>query len=142
MTKLSKKIEGYSNQFKTIKRGEDNIVVFDNESSELHEAVYKAHGDRVPNDFIFSKFWEILQSLEGYEIHSIDDVEEYRGEIVGSCTDVYTSNLTEWLNSSVYNTDYLDEAVKEFGATDNILGTAQYMAIDEIYSEVVGLLTA
>lgn len=48
--KLSKRIEKYANEFTTHKRGEETIIVFNNESKELHDAVFNAHGDKLPND--------------------------------------------------------------------------------------------
>jgi predicted aldo/keto reductase-like oxidoreductase len=49
--------------------------------------------------------------------------------------DIYTSNLTEWLNSSNYRVDYLGRAVKEMGAGEGIeiLSWAQYLEKQEIF---------
>ena len=51
-------------------------------------------------------------------------------------TDVYTSELTEWLNESEEHVEYLGEAVRELGETDGfkILQEAQYLAREEVYS--------
>ena len=69
---------------------------------------------------------------------------ENRSEIVDSLVDVYTSDLTEWLDSNNNNVYYLGEAQKELGIQEDgfkLLAMAQYMAIDEIFSEVIELLT-
>ncbi len=52
-------------------------------------------------------------------------------------TDVYTSDLTEWLNESDKHVEYLGEAVREFGETDGfkILQAAQYLAREKVYSQ-------
>lgn len=138
--KLSKRIEKYANEFTTHKRGEETIIVFNNESKELHDAVFNAHGDKLPNDQIFDTFHSILETLTGYDIDSMDDVEEYRHEIVDGLVDIYTYDLTSWLNNDISNTYYLDQAIQEYEAKENILPVAQYIAIDEIYSEVLNLL--
>lgn len=140
---LKELIEYYSEQFINKKRGDDDIVILkDNPAKELQEAVYKAHQDRLPDDWIYSTFSAILDTLQGYDITELDDLENYRGEIVDGLVDVYTSNLTDWLNSSVYNAYYLQQAVIEFDAKENILSVAQYIAIDEIYSAVYNLLSS
>lgn len=143
--KISKKIENYLNQFETKQRGEETITVFKSDASEeLKDSVYKAHGDRLPDDWIFNTYESILVTLSGYTINSIDDVEENRGEIVDSLVDVYTSDLTAWLASNINNVSYIDEAKDNLGEAENGIATlsqAQYMAIDEIYSEVVNLLS-
>jgi hypothetical protein len=142
---MQKKIDYYINQFETKKRGEDTITVFkDNATQELKNSVYKAHGDRLPTDWIFDKYLEILEDLSNYTINSIDDVEEYRSEIVDGLVDVYTSDLTSWLNSSNYNVYYIEESQKEYGAQEDgfkMLSMAQYKAIDDIYSYVISLLS-
>ncbi len=141
---LKKKIEKYLNQFETKERGEKTITVFKDESEELKNSVYKAHGDRLPNDWIFDKYKSILSTLSGYEINNEDDLNNNRPEIVDSLVDIYTNNLTEWLADNNYNVYYLEEAQKEFGPIEDgskLLSMAQYMAIDEIYTEVVNLLT-
>lgn len=143
--KISKKIERYLNEFETKERNEETIVVFKtNASQELKDSVHKAHGDRLPNDWIYDKYESILSTLSGYDINDIDDVEDNRHEIVDGLVDIYNSDLTSWLGSSYDNSYYVDEAKKEFGTSDEIykdIAMGQYMAIDEIYSEVVNLLS-
>lgn len=146
---LAQEIEQLSEQLttKTIKRDgeeEKTITVFaDNACTELKDSVYKAHGQLLPSDWIFETYRRILEDLGNYEINTLDDVDEYRGEIVDGLVDVYTSDLTAWLNSSNYWVEYLGEAVTELGATDGfaILSGAQYRAIDEVYGEVINLLS-
>lgn len=57
-------------------------------------------------------------------------------EAVDGEVDVYTSELMRWLSSSVANIYFLDEVAKEYGATENVLGIAQYKAIEEIFYAV------
>lgn len=143
MENLKEKIEGYLEGFEVIDRKGEDIVVFSEKAGkDLKDAVYSAHGDRMPNDWIFDKFHSILSNLLEYNIENLDDMDEYRAEIVDGLVDVYTSDLTAWLNESNYNVYYMDEAVREYGeGTGNVLMMAQYMAIDEIFGEVYNLLT-
>ena len=142
---LKKKINKYLNQFETKKRGEETIIVFkDNVDPELKNSVFKAHGDRLPDDWIFDIYHSILGCLADYDIESIDDIDENRSEIVDGLVDVYTSDLTSWLNNDNRNVYYLTEAQEEYGEEKdgfNLLMMAQYKAIDEIFGEVENLLT-
>ena len=136
---MKTKIENYLKMFE-IKEVEHNgkkksIVVFaDSASEELKDSVRMAHGDSLPNDWIFDKYHSILNAMLQY-----DDIEDSRSEIVDSLVDIYAGDLTVWLNDN--NIYYLDEAI-ENGAKNgtDALVQAQYIAIDEIYGEVLALL--
>ena len=140
--KMQDKIKKYIKMFESKKRdnGDEYIVFSDTATEELKNSVYEAHGNTLPMDWIFGQYNDILEKLDEYTINSLDDVEEYRSEIVDGLVDIYTSDLTAWLNLSNYFVEYLDQAVQELGATENILSQAQYLAIDEIYGYVVTLL--
>jgi len=141
---INKKAEKYLKQFEIKQRDEKTIVVFKNESEELKDSVYKAHGDMLPNDWIFDKYHSILDAISQYDIETIDDLQDNRSEIVDSLVDVYTSDLTHWLDSHNSNVYYLEEAQKEYGIIEDgfkLLSMAQYKAIDEIFSEVINLLS-
>ena len=142
---IKNKINKYLNMFEIKERNGDNIVVFKNNvSQDLRDSVYKAHGEHLPDDWIFDKYQSILSNLSDYDINSLDDIEDNRSEIVDGLVDVYTSDLTSWLNSHNDNVYYIEEAQKTFGAIDDgfqLLSSAQYIAIDEIYSEVINLLS-
>jgi|SRR3990167_4698599 len=143
--KLSKKIEKYLDGFEVKDRNGDTIVVFKpNRPEELYESVHKAHKDMLPNDFIFDKYHSILSAMSGYDYETLDAFDEVRSEIVNGLVDVYTGDLTAWLNSNNSNVYYIEKAQKEFGIIEDgfrLLSTAQYIAIDEIYSEVLDLLS-
>lgn len=132
--------------FDNVKREDENITVLKHEAPEpLRNSIYNAHGDRFPDDWIYDKYHSILNALTSYTIENADDMEEKRAEIVDGLVDVYTSDLTAWLNSHNSNVYYLTRAQEEYGAqTDGfkLLMSAQYMAIDEIYEEVVSYLKA
>lgn len=139
---MKTKIENYLKMFE-IKEVERNgekksIVVFaDNASEDLKDSVRKAHGDRLPSDWVFDKYHSILDAMLQY-----NDIEDNQSEIVDGLVDVYTGNLTEWLNSNNNNVYYLTEAIDQYEIKDGFraLATAQSLAIDEIYGEVMNLL--
>lgn len=133
-------------QFDTVKRGEDTITILKQSASEdLRDSMRTAHGDRLPDDWIYDKYHSILDTLAGYTIDDVDGLEDNRAEIVDGLVDVYTSDLTAWLNSHNANVYYITEAQEEYGTEADgfkLLMLAQYKAIDEIYSEVVSYLSA
>ena len=141
---MLKKINHYLSFFEYKKRGDDNIVILANNApQDLHDSVMKAHGDRLSDDWIFDIYHSILDALTQYNINNSDDLDNNRAEIVDGLVDVYTADLTAWLNSSNYNVYFITEAQEEFGPeTDGfkILQMAQYKAIDDIYGHIVDLL--
>lgn len=78
--------------------------------------------------------------IENYEENdTIDDIEAYEvAEVAESNIDVYTSNLTEWLNRSNYNVYYLTTALESGDVKDGFqaLSLAQYYCYEEIYNSV------
>jgi len=145
MTKLNKRIEKYLTYFESRTRdnGSHYVVLKSNRPEELYNSVKNAHGDLLPDDWIYNTYHSILSAMGDYDISSIDDLEDYRHEIVDGIVDCYTSELTSWLNSHNSNTYYLTQAIQEHGASDGFdaLALAQYLAINEIYTEVINLLT-
>lgn len=143
--KLKNKIKKYEAMFELKKRNDDSIIVFkDNASDNLKDSVFKAHADRLPDDWIFDIYHSILSTLMDYDIETIDDIEEFRSEIVDGLVSVYTYDLTKWLNTSNYNVYYITEALEDYGPFDDgfkLLAMAQYIAIDEIFNEVINLLS-
>lgn len=144
--KLAERIEQYANAFEWRERGEnDTIAVLNDDVAPegLRDAVQKAHGDRFPDDFVYSNFLGILEKLQEYTIESLDDVDDHRSEIVDSLVDVYTHDLTAWLHSSVENVHYITQALQESECADGfqLLMVAQYYAIDEVFAEVYALLS-
>ena len=63
------------------------------------------------------------------------DFEDNINEKIDGTTDIYTSNLTAWLNHNNSNVYYLTEALEEQEIKDgfNLLQIAQYKAIEESY---------
>lgn len=72
----------------------------------------------------------VLDQLDG---SNFEDESEAHEAVDDQEPDVYTSDLTEWLNRSNYNVYWLDEALA-VGASDgfNLLAIAQQLAREEI----------
>ena len=143
---LQEKIQTYSDMFKSKQRdnGENFVILKPNAPEELRESVRAAHVHKFPNDWIYGTYADLIQRLTDYEINSIDDVENYRAEIVDGYVDVYTAKLTKWLADDVSNVDYLTEAIDEYGNQKDgfqLLAMAQYRAIDEVYGYIINLLS-
>jgi hypothetical protein len=137
---MQKLIKKYLDQFETKQRGEDTIVVLrPTASEELKKSVYETHQGMLPHDWIFSTYNSILERMIEYDDFTTED-DSIQHEIVDSLVYVYTHDLTSWLNSSNYFTGYIDQAVQDLEAKDNILSIAQYIAIQEIYGFVISLL--
>ena len=144
---ISEKIKEYSDAFESKKRtstGENIVILKDNAPEELKKAVQDAHGERLPDDWIYGTFADLMQNLTGYTINNMEDVENYRGEIVDGYVDIYNKDLTDWLNGSYYNVEACDEASKEYGDADGDImeriKRGQYWAIDQVFGCIVSLL--
>lgn len=132
--------------FKSGKRtdGQRYVYLDDKASEKLKDSVHQAHGDLLPDDWIYGTYADLMQKVSEYDLKTIDDLENVRYEIVDSCVDIYTADLTKWLASNINNVYYLGEASREYGSMDGfqLLAVAQYKAIDEVMNEVFSLLSS
>jgi len=91
------------------------------------DIIHKAHGEKLPDDYIYAFIYEVLSSLvecnAGEEEDAIHEIE----------ADCYTSELTKWLNSRNDRVYYLDEAAAN-GITDGfqLLAAAQLQEKQEV----------
>lgn len=144
---IQEKAQMYSDMFESKQRDNgDYFVVFNKTATEeLQDSVKQAHGDDMPNDFIFSTYADLMQKVTEYELDSSEALEDMRHEIVDGSVDIYTHDLTKWLASDTKNVDYLGQVVDEHTGTCNggweVLALAQYKAIDEVMEYVVNLLS-
>jgi len=115
---------------KTRDDGEEFWLVKDDRPEELKELIHEAHGDMMPDDHRYEFILESLTALANYE--DPDDA------IEGIESDVYTSDLTSWLNSRNDRTYYLTEAIEEYGVKDGFdaLSLAQYQEKSEVFWSV------
>ena len=84
------------------------------------DIIHKAHGDKLPDDYVYDFIYEALCALVECSAGDEDDA------ILQIEPDVYTSELTAWLNSRCDRVVYMTEAIEE-GAADGFhaLMTAQ-----------------
>ena len=128
---------------KTRADGSEVITLKSGAPEALRTSVMAAHGDMMPNDWIYAKYQNILADMSGYTMLTLDDLEDNRGEIVDGLVDVYNADRSAWLASNLAFAGFCDEAAEEYGSegdTFGRIGRGQYMAIDGIYSEVAEYL--
>jgi hypothetical protein len=70
-------------------------------------------GAMMPDDYRYEFIFEAVSSIE--EADEDADLDEVRDEIEA---DIYTYDLTKWLNSRADRIGYVDEAVSELGHSD------------------------
>lgn len=143
---ITQKITQAIDQFETIKRasnGEEIVILKDTAPDSLKNAVREAHGDRMPDDWIFSTFLQILEAFSEREITTADDLDEAKWEVATDLVDPYTANLTAWLARHNGNMEYVSTMIEEGTAetADQLLSQAQMHAIEEIATYVIGYLT-
>jgi len=123
---------------KTFEWQEDNkqYIMPQTTPQELKDIFFKNDFDI--DDYNYEWFNEAFDYLleaigETKEIdEAVSIVEDFEFEFEA---DIYTSDLTKWLNSSAYRPEYLGQAVREMEATDGIgiLSMAQYLEKGEIF---------
>jgi hypothetical protein len=110
----------------------------DHDNEEVKDLCFTAHnkGGMLPDDFIYSRIVEALDCLSEREPETENDAQERLYELEA---DIYTSDLTAWLNSSNTRVYYLTQALEEFECKDGFqaLAIAQKLEIDEISNAVL-----
>lgn len=112
--------------------GDTFYCLKDNSPEWMTDVIFKAHGDRMPDDDVYNRIYDIVNHISGYEnIETLEDAQDALNEIE---PDIYTSDLTAWLHSRNDNIFYLTEVLEEAGAKDGfqLLSQAQYKYIMEI----------
>jgi len=98
--------------------------------------IFPVHGDKGPDDTVYRFVQMAVDTIsECDDDMTKDDIQDRLFEIE---TDIYTSDLTAWLNARTDHIYYLTQALDEFGITDGFqaLGVAQKIQIDEITGAV------
>jgi hypothetical protein len=146
MDKVIKKAEEFLKMFQWIdedtakkEKLRANIYIVKKEyqdNEELKNLIYKAHDNMMPDDY---KYSYVVDALNLISECSEDDIQE---EIYNIEADIYTSDLTNWLNSSNSRVYYLTEALEEYGITDGFqaLSIAQQKERQEIANSVFNSL--
>ena len=110
-------------------------------------ALYEAFSGKMRNlqldeDSRYSFIVEAIDNILGSSSESIEALRDEIHEWADADTDVYTSDLTEWLGKNDYNVYYLTQAIEEYEPKDgfNALQIAQLLAREEVYGMVLDLL--
>lgn len=147
---LIKKLEGL-NKTKMIKvTGTDKErLVFTNEETfklfgKVDSGVLEPFNDYTYvwlSDFL-TDLNEFLEGSKNDLNTALEDFKEHISEYVDNRTDVYTSDLTEWLHDRNGNVSYLTDALEEHGVKDGFkaLQMAQYKAIEELYYNALSII--
>lgn len=124
------------------KEGQDNettiAVIVDREGKryqELLDLTFKvSEKASLSMDAVYSFTLEALKHIADSTATSMDDLEYPELE-----ADVYTSDLTEWLNERNEHVYYLTEALRDFDCKDGFeaLTYAQLKAKEEVFSIVL-----
>jgi hypothetical protein len=108
---LKEKIEHVIKDIKhQVREDGTEFVVFTDNTHGLKDLIRECHDGCMPNDWVFDKCSTLLLACSGYDFCDLDDLEEYRFEIVDCAVDIYTNSLLEWAKRF---RDYVEEAKKE-----------------------------
>jgi hypothetical protein len=128
----------FSGHFKKQTQNSGDVIVITDEESpeELDELVQEAHGNMFPDDLRYEFIRDAMNSIS-----DSDNPEDDAGELVDSDVDIYTHDLTKWLGSRNDRFNYVDEAVKEFGHSDEgvikEIMMGQYKEREEVFFSVL-----
>ena len=153
---LIKAVSIINNQFnwKTFNKGKDDEfkrVIWDTDlkeklpedtQSKILKLLYDNDQDQdYTYKWVSYAFEEIRTQLEDEE-KDLNDIDLY--ESIDSEVDVYTYDLTKWLNSNVNNVYFLTDVLTEYETKDGfqLLTQAQHKAISEIYNEVLSFVNS
>lgn len=109
------------------------------EDSWIHKAVQEAHGELLPDDWVY----EICRCVAG-RLHDYGDADKWEdaaGEIADGMVDVYNAARTRWLAARLEWGAEVDEAVEELGHSDQgnfgDIGIGQYHVIERIVQTII-----
>ncbi len=125
--------EHISKFLETRKRGDKKFVTFNDSAPQwMVDIAHEAHGDMMPNDHKYEFISEAIDRFSEEEDpdRAMEDIEP----------DIYTGELLEWVASHGERPGYVDEAVAEFGHSDQgvvgDIGMGQYMEKTEVYGSI------
>lgn len=120
---------------KTRSNGDSFICFRDDAPQWTREMAHKAHGDMLPDDFRYEFIESALTAIADH-----NDLDDARDSIEA---DIYTSELTRWLDSRNDRLEYVNDATKEFGHAENLdmdLAMGQLLERQEVFSLIVEYL--
>ena len=99
----------------------------------MTDAIHEAHGDIMPLDWIYEHCSRVVDMMTEYEPEDWDDsVSEWADGLV----DVYNADRARWLALHLEFAGFVDEAVEEFGHSDQgvmgDIGMGQFKLLEQI----------
>lgn len=115
------------------------IIGKDKRYQKLSEAMHKIE---CSEDFVYEQVWQCLNWLVDEAPGNDLLIEDALSDTIDREVDIYTANLTKWLNQSASHVYYLTEVLEGDGIKDGfqLLALAQYRAIEEIWRGVLDLI--
>lgn len=119
--------------------GKEFYCLKDGAPIEIQELIRAIHFDifegAMPNDWVYATIMEAFEDITDNDSYDINDL---------ITTDIYNSDLFQWLQDCPYSQCFCDEALQEGwlqgkGLTDIIQG-GQYIAKERIYRMVAEFL--
>jgi len=104
----------------------------------MRELIHAVHGDKLPDDTTYEFIADAVDILSELSEQATED--DARDRISEIEADVYTSDLTGWLNRRNDHVYYITQALDEFGPFDDgfkLLATAQYLHKQEVANDVL-----
>lgn len=142
MTTVQEAAEIAVDCFETARRRDDDEDVYvrvkDGSPDWIKDLVYKAHGDFLPDDWRYDCIRAAVEYIR-------DTDEPDPGEFADGHVDVYNGALHAWLGSNLQRAGYVDEAIAEFGVSDepdinNMIAMGQYVEAQEVFASVLSSL--
>ena len=115
------------------------VIGKDKRYQKLSEAMHKIE---CSEDFVYEQVWQCLNWLVDEAPGNDLLIEDAMLDMVDGRVDIYTANLTKWLNQSASHVYYLTEVLEGNDIKDGfqLLALAQYRAIEEIWRETTYLI--
>jgi hypothetical protein len=105
-------------ELKTRANGDKFYCLKDGAPANLGDLCYAAHGDFMPNHYIFEYIYQSLILISESESDSEIDLDELEHRIE---PDIYHSDLLNWLSSNLNRIFYCDEELINYSECNSIM---------------------
>ena len=146
-------LEKFSNLFEVREARENRTFIKESldktpEAEVIRKAIFETCDSVAGLDWLYEKARQIVDAFGQYDESTLDD---NLSEIADGLVDVYNTDRTAWLASSLDFAEYVDSARAEFGDTDNNdktvgifdqIGRGQYMLIEQLAGNLLAKMQA
>ena len=117
------------------RNGSEVILLKDNSPQWMTDVIRTVHGEKLPDDTTYAFISKCADAIA-------DAADDLNDAITAIEPDVYTHNLTAWLNARVDHVYYLTEVLEESEIKDGfqLLAAAQQKQIQEIGFALISAL--